>query len=140
MLLPTTGNPDFAGGGQTTTTAQLVAALLAVDASYGQVQHIAAAGAITVTSGTVFLNTGTAGAISLAAPVAGLPSAGGNDGQSLTIIAIDAEAYVVTAPANAINGSKHIATFGGAVGDSIDLVAYGGVWYQDGTPLGVALT
>lgn len=97
-----------------------------------------AAGAI-APGGVALLKTGAASAMTLAAPIAGSPALGGQDGYVLKIVALDAEAYVVTAPANAINGNKVTATFGGAVGDSIELVAFGGVWYTSGTALGVSL-
>ena len=140
LLVPTTGNPDFAAGGQATSVSQLAAALSTVDAAYGNVQRVIAAGAITVTSGTAILNTGAASAITLASPVAGLPAAGGNDGQELDIVAADAFAYTVTTPTNGINASKHIATWTAAVGNSLCLVAYGGSWYTNGSPSGVTLS
>jgi hypothetical protein len=139
MVLPGTSSPDVTDANN--VIALITAALLVVDASKGNVQHLTAAGAIAIKPGTVLLNTGTAGAMTLAPPVAGLPGAGGNDGQDLTIIAIDAEAYTVTTTAvNQINGNKHIATFGGAAGDSIRLVAYNGVWYVGDGLNGVTLS
>jgi hypothetical protein len=111
------------------TTALLTAALLLLDSQKNNVQHITAAGAIAIKPGTVMLNTGTAGAITLALPTAGLPAAGGNDGQELSIVAVDAEAYTVTTPASGINAVHHVATFGGAAGDSMRLVAYNASWW-----------
>ena len=139
MVLPGTTSPDMTNSNS--VIALLTAALLLLDSSKGNIQHLTAAGAIPIKPGTVMLNTGTAGAMTLAPPVAGLPSAGGNDGQDLTIIAEDAEAYTVTTTAaNQINGNKHIATFGGAAGDSIRLVAYNGVWYAGDGLNGVVLS
>ena len=97
------------------------------------------AGAIQ-TFGTVLLKTGTAGAMTLVLPVAGAQSAGGQDGVHLSILALDAQAYVVTTPANGINGADLHATFGGAVGDSLELIAYNGVWYTFLTSLGITLS
>lgn len=88
-----------------------------------------AAGAIAEKQGVVVLKTGTAGAFTLAAPTAGNPAAGGDDGKRLLIVAEDAKAYTVTTPASKINGADDTATFGGAIGDSIELAAFGGVWY-----------
>ena len=88
-----------------------------------------AAGAIAEKQGTVFLKTGTAGAFTLAAPTAGNPAADGDDGKRLLIVAEDAKAYTVTTPASKIAGGNDTATFGGAIGDLIELVAFGGVWY-----------
>jgi hypothetical protein len=91
-----------------------------------------AAGAIAAI-GIAALKTGTAGAFTAPAPVSGAPAnggTGGNDGQRLVITALDAEAYVVTFPANTLfPGSYHIATFGGAIGDNIEMVAFGGLLY-----------
>jgi hypothetical protein len=89
------------------------------------------AGAIAL-GGKAYLKTGTAGAFTLAAPLAGAQSAGGNDGMVMKITALDAEAYVVTCATDSINGNKDTATFGGAIGDSITLEAFGGAWLATG--------
>jgi len=89
------------------------------------------AGAIAL-GGKAYLKTGTAGAFTLGAPIAGAQSAGGNDGMVMKITALDAQDYVVTAAANSINGNKDTATFGGAIGDSITLEAFGGSWVATG--------
>ena len=141
LNLPTAGNPDLGSGG--TTTDQIVAAIKAHDALFGNVDIITAAGAIplaAVLSGYVGLKAGAVVAVTLAAPVAGSIASGGNDGQEVTINSEDAYAYTVTTPANAINGNKHIATWGGAGGDSIVLVARNGVWWQKGAANGVTLS
>jgi hypothetical protein len=89
--------------------------------------------------------------LTLAAPVAGLPSAQvlvsstpdvyapGQDGQSIFVFDTVGAAHTVTTPASALNGASHIATFGGDIGDSIKLVAYKGVWYVAGST-GVTLS
>jgi hypothetical protein len=140
MVLPGTTSPDVTNAND--SIALITAALLQVDAAKAAtaVQSITVAGAITITSGRVFLHTGTAGAITLAAPTAGLPAAGGNDGQVVSIVALDAQAYTVTTPANKINGNADTATWTAAMGNNIELTAFGGVWYTLGTPKGVALT
>ena len=140
MVLPGSASPDDSNAND--SIALITAALLVVDGAKAatSVQHVTAAGAITITSGRVFLQAGSAAAITLAAPTAGPPGAGGNDGQVLSIIALDAFAYTVTTPANKINGADDTATWTAAVGNNIELVAYGGVWYTLGTPKGVALT
>lgn len=71
---------------------------------------------------TILLKTGTAGAFTLALPTAGI------QGAELQIVALDSEAYTVTTPANGINNSLHIATFGGATGNSVLLRAVGTTW------------
>jgi hypothetical protein len=106
---------------------------------FSPVKHIVA-GAIAPTEGIAALKTGTAGAMTLGLPVAGPQSAGGQDGIILTIVSLDAEAYVVTTPADGLNGADDTMTFGGAIGDSIDLLAEAGGWVVVGTPKGVVLS
>jgi hypothetical protein len=78
---------------------------------------------ITQKTGTVILTKGSAGAWTLAAPTAAT-----DDGKILTIIAGSAFAHTVITPANKLNGSHTTVTFA-AVGDSVVLEAYNGVWY-----------
>jgi hypothetical protein len=87
-----------------------------------------AGAAIVPTQGVFHITKGSAAAYTLAAPVAGLPTVGGQDGLVLRIVSASAFAHVVTTPANALNGNKHIATFAAAVGNGIELHAKGGVW------------
>ena len=47
----------------------------------------------------------------------------------MRIVALDAEAYTVTTAADGINGTGDTLTASAAVGDTVDLVAFGGVWY-----------
>ena len=75
----------------------------------------------------------------LAAPKAGAASAGGQDGQSLTVLDANAQANTITTPANAINGNKHIETDGGVKGNVVVFNAYNGVWYIE-TRTGITLT
>lgn len=89
----------------------------------------AASGAVSIPGGTVFITASGAAALTLAAPIAGPASSGGHDGLSISFISTTAEDHTVTTPANAINGSKHVGTFGGAIGDGFTLTAYNGVWY-----------
>jgi hypothetical protein len=96
------------------------------------------AGAI-IPGGKVFLKTGTAGAFTLPQPIPGSQLNGGNDGMVCKIIALDAEAYVITTPANGINGNKDTATWSAAVGNNMTLEAFNGVWLATGL-VGVALT
>lgn len=98
------------------------------------------AGVISIKNGTVFLTATGAATPTLAAPTAGAITAGGDDGKKLVIQSTTAQAHVVTTPANKINGADDTATFGNAVGNSIELVAFNGIWYVVGTPKGVTLT
>jgi hypothetical protein len=109
----TQGNVSTLQGQVSTLQTQATAAANAT----GCVKY-ASAGAI-APYGTAVLKTGTAGAMTLVAPPAGA---------TLTIVAADAHAYTVTTPTDAINGTDDTATFGGAVGDSIQLASESGVW------------
>lgn len=84
------------------------------------------AGAISIPTDLVNVNiglvTGTAGAFTLALPTLQ------QEGVELTITALDAEAYTVTTPSNGINGADHIATWGGAIGNTARLRAVDLVW------------
>lgn len=102
-------------------------------------KHVGA-GAVAPTEGLAVLNTGAASAMTLVAPLPGAQAAGGQDGLILTIQAIDAFAYTVTTPGNAVNGNKHILTWTAAIGNSIILQAYNGVWYTSATERGVTIT
>jgi len=137
LNLPGAGDPDYNPNG---AIHLITAALLALEAQvFGRTKYTAA-GAISIQNGTAILKAGSAAAMTLPAPIAGLPGAGGHDGMRLAIVAEDAFAYTVTGPANSINGAKHIATWTAAVGNSIELLADNGAWLTVGTPQGVALT
>jgi hypothetical protein len=96
--------------------------------------------AVPTSGGTVVLTAAGAGAYTLAAPTAGqltvsmVPPtnaevlAGGQDGTRITLISATAQAHVVTAPANKIKGTGATLTFGAAIGNSVILEAYNGVW------------
>jgi hypothetical protein len=89
-------------------------------------------GAITIKSGIVHITKGSAAALTLAAPVAGLPSAGGDDGKELIIRSNTAFAHTVTI-ANGLAGagaSADVGTFGAAANNGVSLYAYNGAWYQ----------
>jgi hypothetical protein len=90
------------------------------------VQVMTAAGAITLTSGGVVF-AGTAGALALT--LANPPTTA--DGATLTIVATTAQAHTVTYTAGFNGGTtaRDVATFGGAIGDAMQVVAYNGVWW-----------
>lgn len=83
-------------------------------------------------AGKSFINAAGVDACTLATPVAGLPSAGGNDGLTIEIVDVGGHAHTVTTAANKINGNHHILTFPGTVGARVQLTAWNGVWYTDG--------
>lgn len=103
----------------------------AIDSALGIGVFNGVAAPITVKEGTALLTKGSAGAYTLAAPTAGLPAAGGDDGKVLRLIAATAQAHTVTNAAPGFNnggGASDVATFGGAIGDSMEVVAYNGEW------------
>ena len=82
-----------------------------------------AAGAITPEPGLHRLLAASAAAMTLVAPRAD------QDKVELTILACAAQAYTVTLGSGYFNGATHdTATFGGAIGDVLRLVASGGSW------------
>src|SRR5262249_44840990 len=54
------------------------------------------------------------------------PVAGADDGKELRVLSKTAAAHTVTTASNKINGNKSTANFGGAVGDFLTLIAFGG--------------
>ncbi len=84
-------------------------------------------GAIAIAPGTVKITKVAAANLTLADPAAG------DEGLEMTIIALTAAAHVVDNSAgsgfNAGGAGSDVATFGGAVGDSLTIVALGTKWY-----------
>lgn len=93
-------------------------------------------GAITIAPGAVKLSKGSAAAITLAAPTTTT-----HDGYILRIFSSSAQAHVVTGGVDGFNakGSSGTLTFGGAIGDSIVLIAMSGHWYTLGAPRNVTV-
>lgn len=87
------------------------------------VEVMAADGAISLTAGVVVITKSTAAALTLAAPALD------DDGKVLRVVDAAGAAHTVD---GAINGGSDPATFGGAAGDALTLVAYDGVWYSAG--------
>ena len=93
-------------------------------------------GAITIKSGLVTLDKAGVLAASIVDPIATI-----DDHKELTIVALAAQANTVTSDTSFGGGGagKDIATFGGAIGDSLSLYAYQGKWYVKGA-YGVTLS
>lgn len=93
------------------------------------VQTILVDGAITIGQGTVFITKATAAAITIANPPTGV------DGARLKIISTTAAAHTVTYTAGFGGGTtaRDVATFGGAINDGFEIVAYQGLWYAANT-------
>ena len=89
------------------------------------VQAFAADGAITMVSGGIAMLTKStgAGAYTLAVPTV--------DGIHLTCVSTTAQAHVITQATVGFNAkaASGTITFGGAKGDSVQLVSYSGNWY-----------
>lgn len=100
--------------------------VLLKDGIVGAIQAITGDGAITIQNSTVFASKAGAAALTLAAPTAGT-----HDGRTIRVVAISAQAHVITGGVDGFNakGSSGTATFGGAIGDSVTFVAYNGHWY-----------
>jgi hypothetical protein len=102
----------------------------------------AADGAITQRTGTLYVTKGSAAALTIADPVSGPPSAGGDDGCTLWIVSTTAFAHTVSNAAgsgfNAGGAATDVATFGAAKGNNLCITAYGGKWYV-GSQVGITL-
>lgn len=100
-------------------------------------QVISADGAITIKSGVVTITKGTAAVITLAAPTVTT-----DDFKSLKIESTTAAAHTVTNTSPGFNNgstASDVATFGAAIANGFELIAYQGVWYTFGTAKGVTL-
>jgi hypothetical protein len=87
-------------------------------------QVLAAAGAIVIKEGVVWITGASALAITLAAPAVD------DDGKVLHIRSTTAQAHTLTV-AGGLNGAgsgADVGTFGGAIGDGVTLAAHNGAW------------
>lgn len=86
-------------------------------------------GAITVKNGICLLNKAGAIAATLANPTDVT-----DDFKRLSIRSLTAQAHTVTLTGGFGNGGsgEDVATFSGAIGDGLELMAYGGFWYITG--------
>lgn len=108
---------------------------IATDADIArEIQVAAADGAIEIKSSTVLITKGTAAALTLGTPTTA------QNGVRLTIVSTTAAAHTVTAQTigfNAGDAASDVATFGAAIGNNFECIAYGGEWYVIGTDVGV---
>lgn len=70
-------------------------------------------------------------ALTLGTPVAGLPSAGGQDGLRLTVVDTTGHAHTIITAADGIVGSTDKVTMIGTANTSVRLRAYNGLWYVE---------
>ena len=94
-------------------------------------QLLVADGAITVKNGACFIAKTVAGVV--AATLAD-PTATTDDFKRLVIVSNQAQANTVTSASSFGGGGagEDVCTFSGAVGDTLELMAYGGKWYVVG--------
>jgi len=95
------------------------------------VQTLTDSGAITIKHGIVRLNKAGAIAATLA-----MPTAGTDDYKRLLIVAITAQAHTVTCAegfgnptADCVVEGEDVGTYASVIGNSMNLLAYNGVWY-----------
>ncbi len=93
-----------------------------------QMQVYTVAQAVTLKSSTVIIKGSGVLAMTLA-----LPTTGAHDGMTIRFQAGVAQAHTVTTPASGYNATSHIATFGGAIGDGMELTALGVTWLVNWT-------
>lgn len=90
------------------------------------VEISSADGAIPIKSHVHFITKGTAAALTLGTPTTV------QNGTIIYIVSTTAAAHTVTCSTigfNAGNAGADVGTFGGAIGDGMIVVAYGGEWY-----------
>jgi hypothetical protein len=122
-----------ADGGSPVANYALVAPIYGTPVG-GRLQVFSASGAIQQRSSIVWLKGNSALAMTLANPTTLV-----QDGMTIEIIETGTGAHTVTTGSNGINGASHIATFGGAAGDNLVLIALGGSWYVESS-VGVVLS
>lgn len=113
------------------------------DASHtlsGTTDAIPVSGKGSMVGGWYFITNASVDAITLATPVSGagfggaqggtFPQLNGQDDMEITFVSVTAAAHTITTASNIINGNKHIATSGGAIGNVIRFRARAGVWWM----------
>lgn len=90
------------------------------------IQVALVSGAITIKSGIVTITKAGVAVMTLAAPIAGK-----DDGKRLVIDSQTAQAHTVTITAGlrGAGSGADVLTWGGAIGDGIELYAYNGYWF-----------
>lgn len=96
-------------------------------------EEVSANGACPIADGTIFITKGSACAITLDAPPLTM------NGAKLTFESTTDFAHTVTYTAGFNGGGSgaDVATFANVAGNNFTVIAWQGVWYKHGTPLGV---
>ncbi len=89
---------------------------------------------VPIKAGLVILNKAGVIAATMADPTTGV-----HDGLQMSFVSVVAQAHTLITPGG-FNGSGTTATWGGAKGDSVQLVAYSGKWYSEGGTRNVNFT
>lgn len=129
LYLPNYGEQELTGeiGGVSLVEANLLALDEVInDTIEGNVDVVdyTASGAIAEKFGVDTLSGAGALAMTLADPITGT-----DDGKILRIVAHTAHAHTVTLAGGFQGGANHKATFGGAIGDTLVVLALLGKWY-----------
>jgi hypothetical protein len=95
------------------------------------VQVLAASTGVITSFGVVLVTYAGVCGITLGKPVAGLPSAGGQDGARLTVVDTGGHAHTITTAASGIATSKNVFTFGGTANYAVRFRAYNALWYVE---------
>lgn len=127
------GYVDFESGSSLKVAGTAVSASAAeLNLNDNAYQLLVADGAITVKNGVCFIAKTVAGVVS--ATLAD-PTATTDDFKRLVIVSNQAQANTVTSASSFGGGGagEDVATFSGAVGDTLCLMAYQGKWYVTGS-------
>lgn len=130
LVKPTHGINEVEGntGGVPNEAANLDAIDAAIGALQARVPNsgtdYTANGAIAQKSGLVTLSKAGVAVMTIADPTTGT-----DDGKVLHIVSTTANAHTVTTTTGINGGANHKSTFGGAVGDQLNLIAVAGKWF-----------
>jgi hypothetical protein len=107
------------------------------EANFLAVATYSAAGAIALGGVAILAKGGTSAvAMTLANPIAGAQSAGGQDGLEMKIRSADAALYTITCGTDSIDGAYTTISFGSSTsiaGIGLTLTAYNGAWLTSGS-------
>lgn len=127
---------------QVTNLPNGVSAAFYIGGEYMPPTVVSVDGAIPVTPGSYAITKGSAAALTLIAPIAGAPSAGGDDGVCIYVYSETAFAHVITCASVGFNGkaASGTATWGAAKGNGLALIARNGQWWvMAGSNTGVTI-
>jgi hypothetical protein len=124
----------YAADGGSAVSGYALVAPLYDQPSGSPLQVLGASGAVAVRQSVVVISKVGVAALTLADPTTGV-----HDGLVMDFTSVTASAHTITAPSG-FNASGTLATFGGAKGDSLRIVAYAGKWYTVGSPRNITFS